>query len=748
MSGELKILLVVLLSMAVGAPAVIYCFRKRGRYPHAENSINLHGSILPDHDAAVLDDRRDESQVPEIGSRVEAAGTPHVSGEEAEKSATTADHEDVAILDEWASREEHRLRPDEGAEDGELTGAPHGQTRVVPPTADHVILPDSAAQEDRVADDGGERESTLPQAGSEEAKDSDSFPELSEIDEEQGVSRGEEEREQAQQVPHGSEDSADLPPQWAKTTATAGAEKSDRAPEEDSGARATDPDEEKGAVGVVAAVSLKPTLDFEEPPGSTAEGDGRDVDPASITQPHGKKKPRKYKPLERTAPQPHDADPQSTLAEGEGRAQRERSLPIEVRLRFDRGGFCSVSLIAKRSSGLPEDLTVVASAGEVNLRAMQDEWYQDVVPDEISRVLRGGIVWTQEGASGQCTWSVSGRDLYVLGDRPDISGYVSQPCLDLGRDHVVLCIQSLRSRVEEAIRDTGAQPTTVLDESFGAPAGWVVFRGVVPNAPVVPTGDDSIFNALKPRPRIDISLERGIRLRHANWLDGHPPSIRVYGDPEHASEVRIDGQVAECVADGAYRASGWDSVGPHSVWCAGSSRSYSITPFGASWELWDAYAFPVALGGTERLAVCGPIVRGVGTESWGSRASFAVPDTNPVLLGPEPGQIVTAVKASSLRSPRIASPCFRPVWALPHDPLHCDKENVRILLVAGSEAPEATKEPAGRQDSGAGIDVDRWCRLILDANRKRMATDPDTESVRAQWRTHQCLARRIWRSRR
>ncbi len=511
---------------------------------------------------------------------------------------------------------------------------------------------------------------------SEEREDSDPEParEVPSGEEGKAVERldapvDEEEWVGPQEVQSKTEDTceaaADRAPQTAETGDTAAAEETDRPAEEQTSAEVVGSGDARGAKGVVAAGATS-TPDDEQPYGPAAEDEADeepDIDPATVVQPPRKKrarkkKPRKYKGLARAAPEPRDVAVQPGRPGGEEPAQRERSLPIEVRLRFDRGGFCSVSLIAKRSAGLPEDLTAVARGGEVNLRAMQDEWYQDVVPDDFSSVLRNGTVWTQEGANGQCTWSLSGRELYVLADRSDISGYVSQPCLDLGRDHVVLCSESLRNRVEEAIRETGAQQATVLDESFGAPPGWLVFRGVVPHAPVSPTGGADILNALRPLPRIEISLERGIRLGYTNWLDGHPPSIRVYGDPEHASEVRIDGQVADRGPDGSYRTSGWDAVGDHSVWCAGSSRSYSIVPFEASWEAWDAYAFPVAVGGTQGLAVCGPIVRASATEPWRSE-SLSVPETNPVLLGPEPGQIVMAVRASPLRgAPRMRPQTF------------------------------------------------------------------------------------------
>lgn len=493
----------------------------------------------------------------------------------------------------------------------------------------------------------------------------------------------------------------------------------------------------------------------EDEASDTEEDDSElDADSATITRPSQKKwtrrkEPRKYKGLARSAPQARNATSQSALPEGEEPARRERSLPIEVRLRFDRGGFCRVSLLPKRSADLPEDLALASPTGEVTLRAMQDEWYQDIVPEDISRVLQDGAVWTQAGASGQCTWSLSGRMLYVLADRSDISGYVSQACLDLGRDHVVLCSASIGERVQREIGATGARPKAILDESFGAPPGWVVFRGVVPNVAVATSGGADIFNALRPLPQIEISLERGIRLGHANWLHGYPPLIRVYGDPEHAAEVHIDGQVATCDAEGAYRVPGSDSLGSHTVWCSGTSKSYSIVPFDASWDLWEGFSFPVALGETRKLTVCGPTVRASGNETDGTSASIPVSETNPVLLGREPGQIVTAVRVSAQRgAPCLASPSFHPVWALQRDPLHCDKKVIRIQFVARTDAAEAANEPDSRLNIAANEEVDSWCRYILDASRKGMKTDPDTEPIRRLWTLYKNVARRLLRNRR
>ena len=765
MSGDLQILLVFLFATAAGVAALIYHLRTRGRSSQAQPVPSEPGSAIPvtpdspepgvkgdkarsaatTEQSEIGDDHGSESEGDKHAHMPAESSPPTASSEEALPSDVGAvSGDEIVVTEDLAKAQAARAeQPAKSPDEVEVSG-PVDRENSVPVRAPEV---------------GPGKESSFAVQGLGEAEDSRASPEQGEVVEEINASQDDGEPRQDQPVQCASEESgeanADRSPQSAETAATAVAEGTDRQIEEQTPAGAAGPDEATGAGGVVAAAGATSTSADEQPLGPAAEeeGDEPSVEPATTDQ-HPRKKrtsrknPHKYKGLVRAAPQLPDAARQPGYPGGEEPAQRERSLAIEVRLRFDRGGCCSVSLIAKRSAGLSEDLKAVARAGEVNLRAMQDEWYQDVVPDDFSDVLRNGTVWTQEGENGQCTWSLSGRDLYVLAGRSDISGYVSQPCLDLGRDHVVLCTERLRSRVEKAIRETGAQPTTVLDESFGAPPGWIVFRNIVPNEPVPPADDADIFNALRPLARIEISLERGIRLGYANWLDGHPPSIRVYGDPEHASEIHIDGRVAERMADDTYRAYGWDAVGSHSVWCAGTSRSYSIVPFEASWELWDAYGFLVADGRPQRLAVCGPIIRAATTEPWGSE-SLSVPETNPVLLGPEAGQIVMAVSASPLRgASRIASPGFRPIWALPHDPLHSDKRTTRILCVARSEPAEPREHQGGGLNRRAGADVAHWYQLILDANRKGMTTDPDTESVRALWLSYKRLARRIWRSRR
>jgi hypothetical protein len=461
------------------------------------------------------------------------------------------------------------------------------------------------------------------------------------------------------------------------------------------------------------------------------------------------KKPRKYQGLTRGVRQSAESKSQKQRQDGEETASRDRSLSIAVRLRFDRDGFCTVSLIGKRRDGLPEEITVATRSGELTLEAMQDEWYQDVMPDDISQVLHDGTVWKQNGLDGQFIWSISGRQIFVLAARDDISGYVSQPCLDLGRRHAVLCSEKIKDHVSEAIRATGAEATAVLDQSMGTPPGWVVFRDVIPSKPVPLATEADALNALRPIPQIEISLEAGIRLDHANWLEGHPPVIRIYGNPEHTADVRIDGNPATCGDDGAYRLSGWDSVGSHSVWCAGTNKSYAIIPFSSSWERWDAYTFAVYYGSAKSISICGPLVQAPNAQGQGQVASVVVPETNPILLGSAPGEYAIGERVSDVRAtPLVAAPPFRTVWALPRDPLHCDKAAVRILLMSNEVPIEQSADSMSGAKAPSRQELFAWCGLILDASRKGLRTEPDTESARALWLAYKRMAHQIRRARR
>ena len=472
------------------------------------------------------------------------------------------------------------------------------------------------------------------------------------------------------------------------------------------------------------------------------EQGNQDLTNAGIEEP--RRSPPRYKGLARTQPGKQQGVERSEKREDS--STRDRSLPIEVRLMVERGGFCNISLIARRVSGLSEDIAVKASDGPLELHALQDEWYQDIIPPDISRVLKDGIEWCQEENNDSYRWLLTGRDIYVLAARVDLRGYVSQASLELGREHVVLCTSELCDQVERAIKETGAAPSDILDYSRGVPQGWVVFRGIITKVPIQPIDGPDIFNALRPLARIDISLEEGIRLEYTTWLEGHPPLIRVYGDACHTGEVLIDGKSASFHEEDNYRANGWDSIGSHTVRCGGFSKSYNIVPFAASWEPWAAYEFPLFYRTVRKIAICGPFVLEWSGDKHASR-SLLVPETHSIILGAVPGQCFQAVRSAGVRGvPCIASPPFPPVWAIPPDPLRCNKATMRVILVGEPTPPGHSHQQVQKATRSGRTAVDSWCRLILNASRKGLCTEPDAGEIRRLWNSYKSLARRIWRA--
>ena len=432
---------------------------------------------------------------------------------------------------------------------------------------------------------------------------------------------------------------------------------------------------------------------------------------------------------------------------GDPSPTRGRPAAIEVRVIFQRGGYCSVSLLPKRLPGLPEELTVSGTAGDVELQALQDEWYQDVAPDTLPDLLLAGFAWKHVDTGQE--WLLSGREVFVLAHGTTHRGFVSCPRLTLGRDHVVLCTAMQLRDVEVALRAAGCAGWTELGEDDGAPSGWRVLRGVVPQNPVPQSSDSDILNVLRPLPEIEIALEGGIRLAYNSWLLGYPPSIRIYGDPEHVESVLIDGQAAIESERRGFTTQGWDAEGEHQIWCSSSNKSYSLVRCEASWSYWPAYSFALRGAGGEgsrapEFEFCGPVVRPVAnSEQVALRQPVQVPPANRVLLGAGPGEVFVVRQRPDIRGARcLGLPPFDPVWALPLQPLTCDKRTNRILLV-GEPTPRCG-EVSQRSEKGCR-DLERWCRLVLDASRKGLAVEPAAPATHSLWLEYKQLARNLWR---
>jgi hypothetical protein len=435
-------------------------------------------------------------------------------------------------------------------------------------------------------------------------------------------------------------------------------------------------------------------------------------------------------------------------------------MPIEVRLLFEKAGFCRVSLLPRRDPGMPVELAVTGSGDPPELLALQDEWYQDVVLPNSEHLLREGIEWAGSlPGARQVRFSLSGRDLYVLARHQELNGFVSAPRLQLDGEHVVLCVGERLNEVRAAIALTGSPEPTLLNFDSGIPAGWAGLRGVVPRTPIAPSPAGDILDALRPLAQVEIALEGGIRIDRQTWLNGFPPSVRLRGDTSTTGAITIDGHDATLSADGGYAVPGWDLPGDHSVWCTSNSRTYAIRDGAEDWESWDAYTWSLgelgADGTQSRPVICGVLVRPPRVARSDGRA-IVVPASNPVLIGSRPGEIEICTPRSDVRAGLcVGFPWFEPIWAIPADALHCDKRTARVLLIGSPQpAAEGEQQPSARPGERRALHRGRswgahaWCAAILTAGRKGLQTQPSRTEIADLWKAYKRCAnalRRSWR---
>jgi hypothetical protein len=459
--------------------------------------------------------------------------------------------------------------------------------------------------------------------------------------------------------------------------------------------------------------------------------------------------PRQYEPVARVPTFPATPHPRGTASAD--RETRDRALPVCVRLVFERAGFCRVSLLPRRAPGMPSAIMVSGSGDPPELLALQDEWYQDVFLPNTANLLKKGIEWAGALSEGQhVRWSLSGRELYVLAPHDELNGFVNVPRIVLGGQHVVLCLAERLQEVRSAIALTGSPEPMPLDSENGMPTGWIGLRGVVPHTPVEPSTGGDILDALCPLAEVEIWLEGGIRIDRQTWLSGFPPLIRLRGDTRTIGAIVIDGVEATLSQEGGYVTPGWDSLGDHSVWCTAGSRNYSIREGAEDWEPWDAYRWShgeaVTKGVAARPAICGVLVRPPRLARAQSRP-ILVPASNPVLIGAVPGEVEFCMVRRDVRHDVcMGFPWFAPVWAIPADPLHCDKRNARVLL-AGAPRPVVPVEPGLQHKRRAhSSDLHAWCIAIRMAGRKGLQTEPQGIDIADLWKAYKQRAKELCRS--
>jgi len=412
----------------------------------------------------------------------------------------------------------------------------------------------------------------------------------------------------------------------------------------------------------------------------------------------------------------------------------ERALSVAVHVHFlGRRNRCQVALLPERADGLEETVTVSGPQGSESWAALQDEWYADLMPDGLGRILREGAQWEAARETG-VRWTLTGRDIYVLAGRPErgIFGFVTTTRLLLREDHVVLCTGEMESNVRRALADAGCPAPSSLDEHAGVPAGWVLFKDVRPTTAVPHDSEAGIINVLRPLHAVEIELRGGIRVERIKWLRGHPPQVRLRGDDDDL-DVTIDQQTAACDDDGNYTVPMWDDPGVHRVFCGGAIASYELIAPPLMWESFPAFTYERTAPPAWTMTICGPIVKGVRQDT------ALLPSNGPTLvLGAVPGQIALATPPFDVRGRAfLAAADFPIVWAVPSTPLQANRETSSIQLVH----PHLSEPIRAAQKSGNM--VRRWADAIMDASYKRLRIEPKTDGARRLWAEYKRIARRI-----
>ena len=446
--------------------------------------------------------------------------------------------------------------------------------------------------------------------------------------------------------------------------------------------------------------------------------------------------------LEIRRPTPYHPPTQEPLAiprrSAVARTAREthpRTLGLSVRLLFARSGYCRIGLLAQRIPDMPGEITLAEQEREFNVTAIQDEWYEDVFPEDLGEILGNGIRWKGKADSELLGyWQLSGRDLYVLAGK-DLNGFVQTTRLKIGRKHVLLCREPLVSKVEQILRETRCKDFKTLPGSYGTPRGWTAIRDVIPTTVVRIEAVPEILSILQPEPELEIDLEGGIRLQQSSWLAGFPPRIYVSGALDSAVEVFVDGEKACAREDDSFETAGHDAIGEHivSVPVGNISKTYRICDVSEDWEPWDAYNL-------EHVQLCGPLL--LASDAGQPTRAVVVPSRNPVLLGPHPGEIAWCPPISGPK--RVGFVAFDPVWALPGDPFGSNKLSTCVLMLKPLPLVPEPRYRRYRQFTGKkAVRVSAWCAAILNASRKGLRIEPEDEDTVSLWKEYKRHARTL-----
>ena len=254
-----------------------------------------------------------------------------------------------------------------------------------------------------------------------------------------------------------------------------------------------------------------------------------------------------------------------------------------------------------------------------------------------------------------------------------------------------------------------------------------------------------ILDVLKPRPEAKVSLIGGIKIDRGTWLASHPPQIHVTGEHVDSSAVKIDGKTADRGVKGEFTGSGCFELGDHEIFVSGTTKTYSIIEPDAVWQQWSAHRLPSGQSQSApqfEISVCGPLVWGEAADRKSQQPLF-MPASHPVLIGATPGQIIYCKGPSHNVSGRlIGFPNFKPMWALPANPLRCPRSlSVRKISESADGAPGPLKRD--QRSRAENERLKRWSRIIRETGNRHLKVSPNDEAAIRCWKQFQRCAKAV-----
>ena len=420
---------------------------------------------------------------------------------------------------------------------------------------------------------------------------------------------------------------------------------------------------------------------------------------------------------------------------------RMRTLRMHLHIVFGKRKQCHESLLAERVDYLEDNVVIEDFIGNKSTWfASQDEWYSDIELENLGDLLTNGSEWILASDEYQLKWILSGREIYVLAGSSTgtISGYLPVSRLILFEKHLVLCTKNQEELVRRALGDAGCSKLILLDESKGVPEGWVLFYDVKPTIVIPHEESAGILNILRPIDEVEIIFHGGIRLSRSNWLRTHPPKIHIRGAEQKKVDVLIDNNEANRDQYGIYTTDSWNTSGQHTVFCGGVTQNYELVDETSDWEYFNAYSYNLNTSSGGVVEICGPAIL------LNSKNDFIslVPSNNSCSIGAFPGQITMSSSSEGVQYDELLVVAEFPiVWALPANPLLCDKSYNTIRLI---DYERVVKEIDIKNAKEAHI-VLLWAQAILNSSRKNLRIEPNTEITVQLWNEYKKIARKYWR---